>query len=268
MKLFQPLLVVTLTAVVGCNDSAPDPVAVAPEPSKPSESASVSSGPETPADDSPAKPANEIETGSLSGVVRFVGELPPPRLIQANKDPEICSAGEEEVQDVSVKDGFLSGAVIEITVKGDDLPDFVTPGDGFVLRQKDCRFSPRMLLAWDGAELTVYNDDKVEHNVNTGGWNLLQSPGSDPITQKVHYGGNPFTRVTCNIHGWMETWVYVARSPFCTVSADDGSFTIENIPAGSTLRGTVTHSALGKQRFKIDIAAGESTTQDFVFENK
>jgi len=270
LKFIRYVLFATATSLVGCTDSAEQPTqsadssvssAMSNETPDPVES-------DTPPGEEPVEPVEQLEHGSFNGVVRFEGELPAPRIIQTNKDPEVCSAGGGEVQDVIVRDGLLSGAVIEVTVKGDKLPDFVTPEDGFVLRQKDCRFSPRLLLAFDGATLTVHNDDRVEHNVNTGGWNLLQSPGSDPITEKVRYGGNPFTRVTCNIHGWMETWVYVARSPFCVISAEDGTFNIEGIPAGTKLRGTITHSALGKQRFKVDIVAGESTTQDFVFGNK
>lgn len=212
-------------------------------------------------DDAPAR-------GTLTGVITFEGRIPDPRTIQATKDAEFCSAGEGDVQDVNVNDGKLSGAIIELTVKGKDLPDFEAPRDGFVLRQKDCRFSPRLLVAYDGAELAVYNDDKVEHNVNTGSWNLLQSPGSDAIREKIGYQGTPFARVTCNIHSWMESWVYVARSPFYAATSEDGTYTIEGIPAGTKIRGTVMHSVLGKQRFTAEIKAGETTKMDFVFEGK
>ncbi len=203
--------------------------------------------------------------GTLTGVVSFEGTLPEPRIIQPNKDPEICSAGAGEVQDVVVHDGRLAGAIIELSVRGSEAGKFVTPEGGFVLRQKNCRFSPRLLLAWDGAELTVYNDDPVQHNVNTGSWNLLQSPGGQPIRRQIRYSGTPFMRVTCNIHGWMESWVYVARSPLVAMSGKDGSFTIEEIPPGTQIRGLVSHSVLGRQRFRVDIAAGQVTRHDLVF---
>lgn len=207
-------------------------------------------------------------TGSLRGVVSFEGELSEPQVIQATKDAEFCSAGEGPVHDVLVKDGKLSGAVIEITIRGKGQPEFKVPQDGFVIRQKDCRFTPRLLVAYSGAELTVHNDDKVEHNVNTGEWNLLQGPGADPIKQKINYGGNPFARVTCNIHNWMETWVYVSRSPYYVVSDEKGEFEIEGLPVGEKIRGTITHATLGKQRFYIDVEAGGTVEKDFVFASK
>lgn len=264
-----------ISGVVGCGGSQTDsPPATAVENSPAVESTvvpdddAVDSEPVTPDVEPAAVESSAARTGRFRGVVTFKGDVPAPRVIQATKDPEYCSAGEGEAQDVVVKDGKLSGAVIEITVKGKDLPEFKAPKDGFVIRQKDCRFSPRLLVAYSGAELVVHNDDKVEHNVNSGGWNLLQSPGSPAIREKVNYGGSPFMRVTCNIHSWMESWVYLAKSPFYASSDEKGEFLIEGIPAGTKIRGTIIHSTLGKQRFNIDIQAGETTEQAFEFEAK
>lgn len=262
-----PLLLCTLVA--GCGADAPtegettssgvaaDPVAADTQPP------ATESEPESVAD-SVADSAPAAETGQLTGVVTFTGEIPEPRLVQATKDQEFCAVGAGSVQDVQVQDGRLAGAVIELQIRGADLPEFFTPEDGFVLRQKDCLFTPRLLVAFDGAELTVYNDDKVEHNVNTGSWNLLQSPGGQAIQQKIAYQGTPFARVTCNIHSWMESWVYVARSPYYAVTGADGTFSLTDVPAGK-VRGIVSHATLGRKRFTADIQAGEISNIDFEY---
>ena len=257
-----PLLLAGMSGCGGATEEAPTSGNAPPASSDPVVAAPVE--PEV------AAPAEEDsrETGTLHGVITFQGDVPAPRVIQATKDPEVCSAGEGEAQDVNVKDGKLSGAVVELSIRGKDLPDFRPPADGFVIRQKDCRFSPRLLVAYDGAELVVHNDDKVPHNVNTGQWNLLQAPGGNPIKQPITYGGNSFMRVTCNIHSWMESWVYVARSPFYAASDEAGEFTIVGIPAGTKIRGTVVHSTLGRQKFYVDIKSGETTEQNFEFEAK
>ncbi len=257
-----PLLLIGMSGCGGTTEESP-PSGNAP----PASNDSVAAAPVEP---EVAAPTGEVSkgTGTLHGVITFKGDVPAPRVIQATKDPEVCSAGEGEAQDVNVKDGKLFGAVIELSIRGKDLPDFQPPADGFVLRQKDCRFAPRLLVAYDGAELVVHNDDKVPHNVNTGQWNLLQSPSGDPITQPITFGGNSFMRVTCNIHSWMESWVYVARSPFYAASNESGEFMIEGIPAGTKIRGTVTHSTLGRQKFFVDIKAGDTTEQNFEFEAK
>lgn len=281
---FQSLVFGYLTFVFGCGDSSPQGNPGKSAGQKQSAAESSDSEPEAnlavePAELSEQEQTPSVEsipnqgdsaggTGVFRGTVTFKGKLPEPQVIQATKDPEFCSAGEGEVYDVVVKDGKLSGAVVEITVRGENLPAFEPPNEGFVIRQKGCLFTPRLLVAYDGAELVVHNDDKVSHNVNSGLWNLLQGPGADPIRQKITFGGNPFTRVTCNIHSWMESWVYVARSPFCVASNVTGSFVIKNIPAGTRIRGTISHATLGKQRFTVDIEAGGTTEKNFEFEAK
>ncbi len=214
-------------------------------------------------------PANsavaDVSGGVLAGVVRFEGDVPPPRRIQVTKDEAVCGIGAGEAQDVVVNDGLLAGAVVELTVRSKNGPEFTAPAAGFVIRQKNCRFSPRLIVAYDGAELTIYNDDPVAHNVNSGLWNYVQSPGKEPLKETIRYGGQSFVRVTCNIHSWMETWVYVARSPYYCVTGKDGSFRIEGIPAGTRIRGTVSHSTLGKQRFTIDVQPGAAQEKQFVF---
>ncbi len=207
----------------------------------------------------------EVSGGILTGVVRFEGDVPPPRRIQVTKDEAVCGVGAGDVQDVVVNDGWLAGAVVELTVRSEHVPEFVPPEEGFVIRQKNCRFSPRLLVAYDGAELTIYNDDPVAHNVNSGLWNYVQSPGKEPLKETIRYGGQSFVRLTCNIHSWMETWVYVARSPYYCVTGEDGSFRIEGIPAGKRIRGIVSHSTLGKQRFTIDVEPGAALEKQFVF---
>lgn len=59
----------------------------------------------------------ETATGTLVGSISFAGAVPDPRLIQATKNPEVCKAGEGEVQDVHVKDGKLADAVVEVSIR-------------------------------------------------------------------------------------------------------------------------------------------------------
>ncbi|MCR9199577.1 MAG: hypothetical protein NXI04_13095 [Planctomycetaceae bacterium] len=216
------------------------------------------------ADSEAAKPQEPPAVGCLRGVVLFNGAVPAPLKLQATKDEEFCSLGTGSVQDVQVTNGRLAGAVVELRVRGAKPLKPVTPEEGFVLRQKDCLFTPRLLVAFDGAVLTVHNDDKVQHNVNTGSWNLLQSPGGEPIQEQIVYQGTPFSRVTCNIHSWMESWVYIARSPYYAVSAEDGQFEILDVPPGH-YRGTISHATLGKQNFKVDIGANREAVKTFQY---
>lgn len=264
-------IVCCLTLFGGCSGESVDDAKVsAPAPQKsPDDPATmttatgdpaVTESPET-TDKEPVEGAEE--TGTLTGVIKFEGDLPPPRTIQATKDPAVCMKGEGEVQDVHVKDGKLAGAIVELSVR-EAKGGFEPPKDGFVIRQKDCRFTNPTIVAYDGAELTIYNDDPIQHNVNSGQWNQIQGPGPDPIKQKVNFSGVPFVRVTCNIHNWMETWVYVAQSKFHAISGEDGKFKIVGIPPGK-YRGYVIHPTLGKQRLSVTIEAGQTQEESFIF---
>lgn len=278
--MFAGTALVAMVLIAGCggdsdSDSETTPGDSSPTTEQTGDNSTQTAGGETgsekpeekPGGNSESKPEEAGKTGTLSGVVSFDGVLPAPRKIQATKDPTICSKGEGEVQDVLVKDGKLQGVVVELAVRMKGNITWTDPKDGYVIRQKNCRFSPRLIIARHEAELTIFNDDGVEHNVNTGLWNVVQSPSKDPITQPIRFSGKPFTRVTCNIHNWMETWVYVARTPYYAASDADGKFEINDIPPGK-YRATVIHPTLGTQRFSAEIKAGETTTNDFVFESK
>jgi hypothetical protein len=138
------------------------------------------------------------------------------------------------------------------------------PAGGYLFHQKGCSFAPYLLVMPDGAELTVTNDDPVAHNVNTGSWNIMQPAGSPPIVRKL--SGRQPIRVGCNIHSWMEAWVYTVKSPLYAVAGLDGQYTIPNIPPGK-YRVTAWHPYLGLQRFRVNIVAGEEAVHDLQYDS-
>lgn len=200
----------------------------------------------------------QADTGVLVGRVLFEGTVPPPRVIEIDKDVESCNMGGGEVQEVVVSvDNALADVVIEI--QGLEHTQDATSNqseNSYEIRQKDCRFEPELLVVPDGAELTIYNEDTVLHNINAGFWNIAQPAGFRPLTQKITFMRRPFVRIHCNIHHWMQAWIYVAKSSHYTVTDADGRFTIENIPPG-TYTVTASHSKLGSESFEITVTGGQ-----------
>jgi len=213
--------------------------------------------------------ASDPDKSTMTGRVVFKGTPPAARKIQITKDPEICKAADTEIQEVVVgEDGGLANTVVEIT--GVDPPEgsewtWETPEEGFVLRQKNCGFTPTMLVMPNGSNVKVFNDDPVAHNVNTGGWNEMQAKES-PAIEKPIESRSP-VRVSCNIHSWMEAWIYPTRSPFYAVTDKDGSFSIKNVPPGR-YRVVVWHPNLGKKRERFEFEAGKTVEQVFTYEAK
>lgn len=216
------------------------------------------------------------DTGVLVGRVRFEGTVPPTRQIQVNKDESVCHLAAGEVRDVVVSaDNALSEVVIEIQgIKQQDKQDkweWKTPEGGYIIRQKGCQFQPRLLVVPAGAELTIYNDDPILHNINTGQWNIAQPKGLNrSIKKRINYEGRPLIRVNCNVHSWMEAWIYVVRSPYYATTGADGKFKIENIPPGSykVTATHPTHPTLRTEKFQITIGSGQTVEQVVTFRSK
>lgn len=203
--------------------------------------------------------------GVLSGRILFQGTLPPPRRIQVNKDVNECHHAEGEVQDVVVsEDKGLAGVVLEIQgIKDRGDRSWQQPDQGYVIRQKGCWFQPHLLVVPIAAELSIYNDDPVTHNINTGQWNEAQGPDTGvPLNRKIR--GRGFVRVNCNIHSWMESWIYVAQSPYYAVTGPEGRFRIEELPPGSYTV-TASHPTLGTERFQIAVGAGQTVEHEVMF---
>ena len=69
-------------------------------------------------------------------------------------------------------------------------------------------------------------------------------------------------QIRCDVHFWMAGFVHVLAHPFFAVTGDDGTFTIEDLPAGTyTLE--MWHEKLGTQTQTVTVAGGEQKSVDF-----
>ena len=59
-------------------------------------------------------------------------------------------------------------------------------------------------------------------------------------------------------------YVYVGTNPYVTVSADDGSYTITDVPPGD-YKVTVWHEKLGKVSKDVTVVAGAAAKLDHTF---
>lgn len=108
-----------------------------------------------------------------------------------------------------------------------------SPGDVRMI-QHDTTFTPGIVFVRQGAEVAFPNDDPFFHNVFSYSrpkrFDLGRYPRGE--SKSVRFDTPGIVKVFCEIHSWMRAVVVVTENPFHTVVAEDGTFTIRDVPPG------------------------------------
>lgn len=218
--------------------------------------------------------------GSVTGKVSFSGELPADAVeqIAITKNPDVCGNGNREVVWVDVKDGALRNTFVFID-KIDSGKDWDDPGDGYLINQKGCRFTPWAQVIRPG-DITIRNSDMgVLHNINTREligvekgrvvkrtlFNFGQ-PDPGDIVEQLKTSRSPFIAINCEAHNFMFGFMMAPKHPYAVVVGDDGSFNIGDIPPGEYVL-KAWHPRFGIQKTSIIVSDGSASSADFLFSN-
>ncbi len=171
---------------------------------------------------------------------RFVVDGSPPSMAKINVDKDQAVCGAHELIDESVAVGPNRGlANVAFFVRTPKIPVHkqydASAAEQVVMDNHDCRFEPHVQKARVGQTLLVKNSDPVAHNTNASGRNLSFNsliPSMGSIDAKVAAPESTPVPVSCSIHPWMKGKLVVTSNPYCAISKKDGSFEIENLPAG------------------------------------
>ena len=117
------------------------------------------------------------------------------------------------------------------------------PQEPAVLGQQFCQFRPHVLAAREGQKLMITaSDPGVGHNTNIQGFqiqfNVLIPAPVDEAKPSESEGPELLAErdavpVVCNVHPWMSAKLWVFDHPYYVVTGDDGSFELQNVPAGN-----------------------------------
>ena len=145
---------------------------------------------------------------------------------------------------------------------------FEPPAQAVTIDQRGCWFLPHVLGLQTGQTLQVINSDPVTHNIHPVAainreWNHSQGPGEPPLNRKF-LKQEIMIRVKCNIHSWMHAFIGVVEHPYFAVTAEDGSFTISDVPPGSYTF-AVWHEKLGTQVQTITVSPHQTAAVDLTF---
>ncbi len=203
--------------------------------------------------------------GTIRGVVSFEGAVPPPETVAVTEDADVCGE-RQEVQLLEVDgDGGLANAIVSLVdiEAGAALEVGASPP---ALDQRDCRFSPHLLIAAADAPVAILNSDPIMHNVHTLTFenravNRSQPPGVRKI--ELSFPRPEKVKVRCDVHEWMSAWIIAVDHPYHAVTSGDGSFVIENVPPGTyTLE--VWQEALGSTSETVTVEPGGTAEASIV----
>lgn len=256
-------LVVLCSFVVGACGGAPEEPAAPPQATQPPAAAETQ------------PPASEgymggavSNGGTVSGKITYSGPPVEPETVTVDKDQEVCGANKEVVTVQTDETGGLASAVIRITdiTTGKPLESL---GSEFVLDQVECEYVPEVLIVPVGSELTVLNSDGILHNIHTTPFDNPPLNVAQPATQP-EISSDPFTipemiPVGCDIHQWMNATIVVVDNPYAVVTGSDGSFTLDDVPAG-TYTVEVWHPELGSQTSTVTVEAGAEASLEVDFQ--
>src|ERR671938_1431429 len=188
------------------------------------------------------------DEGAITGKISLNGEAPAPSKIDMGADANCAQKNPNAVAETVVaKDGKLQNVFVYIKdgtlADGKKIGDFSfdTPTAEVKLDQNGCHYVPHVLGMQPNQKLVVTNSDPTTHNVHAipasgkgnEEWNEQQGPNAPPITTHTFKRSEILVPIKCNIHNWMRAYIGVVKHPFFSVSKDDGSFEIKNVPPGT-----------------------------------
>ncbi len=243
--------------------------------------------------DGGATSAAVVGTGwaTLEGVVRFEGTAPERARLPVNKDVEVCTAEPEAtLSPALIVDSGTQGVkncVFYLRKASRVHESKQGPGgEEAIFDQKHCEFLSHVLGLYVGQEMKILNSDPVGHNTKidaVAGLSFNQNVAAgDSITYVPAKEESLPIRVSCSIHPWMSAWLLPRGNGYFGVTETDGSFRIENLPAGEELEFQIWHESGGGRsgalaavqsdtisvakngRFKIKLTEGETRQLELV----
>ena len=134
---------------------------------------------------------------------------------------------------------MLSDSVVELIstapLEATSTTEITLPATAhYEMRQQDRVFYPFVLAVPQGANVDFPNLDRTRHHVYSFSeakqfeLKLYVGTTADPIT----FDKAGLVAIGCNIHDYMQAFIYVAKSPYFSVSDASGKIQLTDVPPG------------------------------------
>ncbi len=207
------------------------------------------------------------EGATLTGRIRLQGEMPSLAPLPVTADRAGCGPAFKPNESAIVGP---AGGVANCVVSLEDILAGKPPTPAVtmaVVDQQSCVFVPHVAQAWTGSPILVKNSDPVYHNVHAYSLPGMYTRFNVGLPQKgnevkVRAAGAEILVLKCDAgHRWMTSYIHVARNPYNSVTGNDGTFDIGEIPAGRH-RVRLWHELAGEHVFELQCPAGATVPLD------
>jgi hypothetical protein len=182
------------------------------------------------------------------------------KLLDVNRDHEVCAPGGQMPRDPSLKVDDATRGISDIVVfarrtKHKHESAIKSDEPEVVFDQKACLFLSPAFVAQVGQTVQVKNSDPVGHNTNIQGTGFNQIiPVNESRSFEVKAQAEAPKEVGCNVHPWMKAYMWFRKDGYYAVTKKDGSFEIANLPAGEQIEFQAWHA---RARGGLALAAPE-----------
>jgi hypothetical protein len=199
--------------------------------------------------------------GSIRGKITYNGRPPSPQKIVVTRDNKVCGTSRADDTFIVAADGGVKNVVVYLSdvAAGKIMDRDVKP----VLDQKECNYVPRLQVVPLHSTLLIKSSDLILHNVHSflnGSTviNVAVPPQKGLVLgRKLDRAGGQ--QLKCDVHGFMRGGIFVADNPYFAVTAEDGTFAILDVPAG-TYNLNTWHEAAGSIAQEVTVEPGGSAT--------
>lgn len=207
-------------------------------------------------------------SSSVSGTITFTGTAPTPQPLNLDRECQELRGEPATSQKVVVNDDGTLRWVFVYVKEGLGDQQFAVSDEPVILDQEGCMYDPHVIGLQTGQTLKILNSDPLLHNIHAmpeqnRPFNFGMPTAGQERDQSFRVP-EVMVRIKCDVHPWMEAWAGVTEHPYHGVSGDDGSFSIENLPAGDYVI-EAWHEQFGTQTQNITVGDDESATVDFSF---
>ncbi len=198
-------------------------------------------------------------TGSIAATVNFNGEPPQPETYDASGNPE---CGVDQIESRSVVDndnGTLKNAVVAVKSAPSSIDQST---EELTIKQNNCMYHPHVATAKIGQTVQVGDEDTGMHNVRgatKSGRQLFNLTTFKGQTKDFTLENTGVISLQCDVHPWMQSWLYVTEHGAASVTGDQGNASLNNLPTGKyTLE--FWHEKYGTKTKEVTVKQDEETS--------